>query len=30
MEVFEGQSAERPQPLAMFLAVEEIKESTRL
>jgi hypothetical protein len=27
MEVFEGQSSERPQPVAMFLGVEEIKEA---
>jgi hypothetical protein len=27
MEVFEGQSAERPQPVAMFLAVQEIKQA---
>jgi predicted N-acetyltransferase YhbS len=27
MQVFEGQSAERPQPVAMFLAVQEIQEA---
>jgi predicted N-acetyltransferase YhbS len=27
MEVLEGQSAERPQPMAMFLAVQEIEEA---